>query len=52
MLWIDYTIEQSGPHFKIKGDWDKEVMKKGLFKPGDIFIVNFHFKKRHAVFLF
>jgi hypothetical protein len=40
MLWIDYTIEQSGPHFKIKGDWDKEVMKKGLFKPGDIFIVN------------
>lgn len=40
MLWVDYTIEQAGPHFKINGDWDKEVMKKGLFKPGDVFIVN------------
>ena len=46
---MDYTIEQAGPHFRVKGEWDGEVMginKDGskkdywLYKPGDVFIVN------------
>jgi len=49
MIWVDYTVEQVGKHFRIKGDWDGEVMGKGkdgsdkdhyLYKPGDRFIVN------------
>lgn len=40
MIWMDYNIEQAGPHFRVKGDWDTEVMDKGLYKPGDVFIVN------------
>jgi hypothetical protein len=49
MYWIDYTIEQQGTSFTIKGDWDGEVIgeqKDGspkdtyLYKPGDIFVVN------------
>lgn len=49
MMWLDYTIEQVGPNFKIKGDWEGEVMGKArdgskkethLYKPGDRFIVN------------
>ena len=48
-MWIDYTIEQIGENFMIRGDWPGEVMgidrdgklsKKGLFKPGDVFVVN------------
>jgi len=51
MIWIDYTIEQAGPNFKIKGDWEGEVMgvaqdgsekENHLYKPGDRFIVNEH----------
>jgi len=46
---MDYTIEQAGPHFRVKGEWDGEVMGKQrdgspkdhyLYKPGDVFIVN------------
>lgn len=49
MIWMDYTIEQFGDNFTIRGDWPGEIMgidrdgklsKKGLYKPGDMFIVN------------
>lgn len=49
MMWVDYTINQAGPHFKVMGDWEGEVMgvsKDGtskenfLYKPGDVFIVD------------
>ena len=49
MIWVDYTVEQAGPNFRVKGDWDGEVMGKqkdgtdkgyALYKPGDRFIVN------------
>ncbi len=51
MMWVDYTIDQVGQNFKVKGDWEGEVMgvcKDGtrkenfLYKPGDVFIVNEH----------
>ncbi len=51
MMWVDYTIDQVGPNFKVKGDWEGEVMgvcKDGtrkesfLYRPGDVFIVNEH----------
>lgn len=51
MYWIDYTIEQAGPNFKVKGDWEGEVMgvsqdgsekENYLYKPGDRFIVSEH----------
>lgn len=40
-FWIDYTLEQGVDKFRVKGDenWPNEVMDKGLYKPGDIFIV-------------
>ena len=49
MMWVDYTIDQVGPNFKVKGDWEGEVMGVGpdgtqkdnwLYKPGDVFVVN------------
>ena len=49
MMWIDYAVEQAGPNFRVKGDWDGEVMgqnrdgtDKGyaLYRPGDKFVVN------------
>lgn len=40
MLWIDYTIEQAGSNFRVKGDWDSELIEKGLYKPGDVFVVD------------
>ena len=53
MIWMDYTIESAGngKAFRVKGDWDGEVMGKAkdgspkdnwLYKPGDVFIVNEH----------
>lgn len=51
MMWVDYNIDQVGPNFKVKGDWDGEVMgiaadgtqkDHWLYKPGDVFIVNEH----------
>ena len=48
MMWVDYAIDQVGPNFKVKGDWEGEVMgvaKDGtqkehfLYMPGDRFIV-------------
>ena len=50
-MWVDYNIDQVGPNFKVKGDWDGEVMgiaadgtqkDHWLYKPGDVFIVNEH----------
>ena len=49
MIWLDYTVEQAGNNFTVKGDWPGEVMglcKDGsrkenyLYKPGDVFVVN------------
>jgi len=32
MIWFDYTIEQAGPNFRVKGDHPGEVM--GINKDG------------------
>ncbi len=51
MMWVDYNIDSipGGKAFKVKGDWEGEVMGVGpdgtkkdnwLYKPGDVFIVN------------
>lgn len=49
MMWVDYIIEQAGPHFRVKGDWPGEVMgllrdgtkkENFLYQPGDVFIVD------------
>ena len=39
MFWLDYTVEQGPNRFRVKGDWDTEVMEKGLYKPGEVYIV-------------
>ena len=39
MFWIDYTVEQGLNKFRVKGDWDLEVVEKGLYKPGEVYIV-------------
>lgn len=39
MLWIDYAIEQGIDKFRVKGDWDTELMEKGLYKPGEVYVV-------------
>lgn len=42
-VWVDYNILQyPDGSFTVKGDTDTEVMDKGLYKPGDRFIVNEH----------
>ena len=39
-MWVDYNIEQlPDGSIYIKGDEPMEVMKKGMFKPGDVFVV-------------
>jgi|TARA_B110000259_G_C13717975_1_gene283243 hypothetical protein len=41
MMWVDYTINSvPGKGFKVEGDTPTEIMDKGLYKPGDVFIVN------------
>ena len=51
MMWVDYNIDQVGENFKVKGDYEGEVMglaRDGtsrdhwLYKPGDVFVVNEH----------
>ena len=51
MMWVDYTIDRVGQNFKVKGDWEGEVMgvcrdgtrkEHFLYRPGDVFIVNEH----------
>ena len=48
MFWIDYTVESAPNRFRVKGDWDDEVMGKNkdgsdkgyaLYKPGEVYIV-------------
>jgi hypothetical protein len=39
MMWLDYTIDQAGNNFTVRGDTPTEVMDKGLYKPGDVFVV-------------
>lgn len=39
--WMDYYIEtNSDGDIHIKGDTETELLDKGMFKQGDIFIVN------------
>lgn len=40
MFWMDYTIESGQDKFRVKGDWDTELIEKGLYQPGDMYIVN------------
>jgi hypothetical protein len=42
MMWMDFMINQVGDSFKVLGDTPTEVMDKGLYKPGDMFVVNEH----------
>jgi len=40
-LWVDYSIEtNSNGDIHIKGDAEDELLEKGMFKKGDIFIVD------------
>ena len=39
MMWVEYTIDQVGTSFKVNGDTETEVMDKGLYKEGDVFVV-------------
>lgn len=41
MIWMDYHI-MSYPDgsFTVLGDTDDELIEKGLYKPGDVFVVN------------
>ena len=42
MLWADYLIESMGSKWRPVGseEWKTELMDKGLYKPGDVFIVD------------
>lgn len=49
MIWLEYVIEQAGRNFKVRGEWEGELMGIGadgsekehfLYKPGDLFRVN------------
>jgi len=49
MIWIDYLVEQAGTDFRVKGEWEGEVMGKQkdgtdkgyhLYQEGDIFVVD------------
>lgn len=40
MLWIDYKILQMEKNLTVFGDSDQEVLNKGLFSVGDIFVVD------------
>jgi len=49
MLWLEYCIEQAGTSWRVKGDWEGEVMgidedgtkkESYLYKPGDKFEVD------------
>jgi len=39
VFWMDYIIEQGANKFRVKGDTESELLDKGLYKPGDIYIV-------------
>lgn len=39
MMWLDYTIDQAGENFRVRGDTDTEVQDKGLYSEGDVFVV-------------
>ena len=41
MIWMDFNIMSYGDgSFTVLGDTETEVMDKGLYKPGDVFIVS------------
>lgn len=39
MIWMDYTIESGVDKFRVKGDTPSELIDKGLYKPGEVYIV-------------
>lgn len=39
MIWMDYTIESGVDKFRVKGDSESELLDKGLYKPGEVYIV-------------
>ena len=39
MIWMDYIIDQVGENFKVCGDTPTEVVDKGLYQEGDVFVV-------------
>lgn len=39
MFWLDYTIESGNDKFRVKGNTDMELIDKGLYKPGEVYIV-------------
>jgi hypothetical protein len=40
-LWVDYSIETNpNGDIHIKGDAEDELLEKGMFQKGDIFIVD------------
>jgi len=41
MFWLDYSLESfPDGSFRVVGNTDRELIKKGLYKPGDVFIVD------------
>jgi len=49
MIWLEYVIEQAGRNFRVRGEWEGELMgidsdgsekENFLYKPGDLFRVN------------
>lgn len=41
MFWIDYSIESfPDGSFRVVGDTPSELLDKGLYSPGDVFIVD------------
>jgi len=51
MMWIDYGIYQyPDGSLKVEGDTPTEAIDKGLYKPGDVFVVNEHGVLRKTTF--
>ena len=41
MFWMDYTLESfADGSFTVRGDTPTELLDKGLYKPGDVFVVD------------
>ena len=39
MFWLDYSVESfPDGSFRVVGDNEHELIEKGLYKPGDVFI--------------
>lgn len=41
MFWLGYSVESfPDGSFRVAGDTEDELIEKGLYKPGDVFIVD------------